>query len=41
MEYDTGDRKARCNFNDSEAVAKYQDVFTRLYMDSATQEVSL
>ena len=41
MEYDTGDRKARCNFNDSETVAKYQDVFTRLYMDSATQEVCL
>lgn len=41
MEYNTGNRKARCNFNDPEAVAKYQEVFTRLFNDVTTKASSL
>lgn len=30
VEYDTDTRKARCNFNDENAVSKYQTVFNQL-----------
>lgn len=31
VEYDTNTRKARCNFNDNNAVSKYQTVFNQLF----------
>lgn len=31
VEYDTTTRKARCNFNDQNAVSKYQTVFNQLF----------
>ena len=31
VEYDTDTRKARCNFNDENAVSKYQTVFNQLF----------
>ena len=31
VEYDTNTRKARCNFNDKNAVSKYQTVFNQLF----------
>lgn len=31
VEYDTESRKARCNFNDINAVSKYQTVFNQLF----------
>lgn len=31
VEYDTNTRKARCNFNDNNAVSKYQIVFNQLF----------
>lgn len=31
VEYDTKTRKARCNFNDKNAVSKYQTVFNQLF----------
>ena len=39
LEYDTEDRKARCNFNDANAVSKYQTVFNQLF--EASDRVSL
>ena len=41
MEYNTEGRKARCNFNDPDAVTKFQGVFTRLSNDEKTREVQL
>lgn len=39
VEYDTETRKARCNFNDENAVNKYQTVFNQLF--EASVKISL